>query len=151
MHSQQDVLGLTYIPFEALKGLCYLVVMTFRNIGCSLVSNLFRCTPWRGTWVIKSQGIWHDACRRCGRMWKDPHLIIGDTFLYLWLRGASGNEKGGKGETERENKMKANRERHWKSEIIEMQKTTASEWDETSCRFGIRSQIDTYQKSTQSQ
>lgn len=73
MHSQQHVSRLTCFPFGALKGLCYLVLMTFRNIGCSLISNFFLRTPRRSTRVIKSQGIWHGACRRCGRTCLPSH------------------------------------------------------------------------------
>lgn len=68
MHPEQRQLavGLSRIPDGVLKGLFYLVLMTFRYIGCSLGFNLFLGPPLRSTWFIKSQGIWHNACRRHG-------------------------------------------------------------------------------------
>lgn len=119
---------LTYTLLGCLKELCYLVLVTFRNIGCSLVSNPLLCTPWSSAWVIKSQGIWH-----LQEMEEEPHFIISDTFLYLWVREAAGNR--GKRNLTGRKKIKADKERQWARKIIEMRKATVWERDETSLQF----------------
>lgn len=73
--------------------------MTFRNTGFSLDSSLFPVRSPEG--AGRSLKVRACVTTPAGAV-EGPHLIIGNMFLYLWLRKASDNKQEGKTEPERQ-------------------------------------------------
>lgn len=105
MHSHQLLTGSHTLLLGRLKDFAFLVPMTFRNIGCSLVlisSPARPPPPQKGaTWVIKSLGVWRGTCRRRGRTPR-LHLIISHTFSCICDSDKLQGTGEGKDEGERE-------------------------------------------------